>query len=763
MSDASLYLNEELVELNQRGKSLYSAFKNKIRTKEETPVIYHSVVNDDTKKLPLIVRKAYAIKEVLSEMPVTINESELIVGTATKYSVGKGGLFPEYATKDELEKAGKKHLSPYSVWGHYVPNYRRVLSLGIKGLKEEAKRRLTDTKKSKNADPKKAAFYEAVLVCCDAVVTLAHRHAAACSGAADGEKDPDRKEELLKISRICMNVPEYPPRSFHEALQAFWLLHITFHSTLNLIPVGRFDQYIYPFLKKDLQNGTITLQQAQELVDCLWLKFNERYKEREMVQDRLDPYAFHLGGLTFSLDKDILHQLWLQNMILGGQTPEGKDATNPLTYLCLNATGKYAVSNPTVTVRFFKGSPKELFEKTAEIILQGGGQPTIYNDEAIVPALMKTGIPIEEARDFSNDGCWETLIPGKTEFRYYLINSALCVDLALNRGVCRKSGQKLGIDTPDPATFTSLEDIVEAYNKQLNHQVEKYMSNVVDYYGSLYDISPLPFLSATVDDCMETGKDITQGGAKYIIHAMILLGFSHAVDSLAGLGKLVFEEGSVRMTELLGALDENFEGSEVLRQVLVTRGPKYGNDDDYADGIAKKLLGSYAEMLRSNARSYPSCRVKFLPGVGTFEFYALGGKTVGALPDGRLSGEPVSSNFSPSLGSALQGATATVNSFSKMNFEELPVGSPLDLSLDKRAFEGKDGPGRLTAFIRSFLDKGGNMLTVNINSVEELKRAQKEPEKYRHLRVRVGGWQAYFIDLTKEHQDHQIARLELYG
>jgi pyruvate formate-lyase/glycerol dehydratase family glycyl radical enzyme len=763
MIDIYIYLKKEFMELNQREKALYSRLQNEMHTKREIPPIYHSVLNEDTEDLPLIIRKAYAFRQVMSEMPVTVNEKELIVGMAAKSSVGKGGLFPEYATEEEKESAKEKDISPYSVWGHYVPNYPRIFKSGLKGLREDADRRLNDVRKLKNANSDRGAFYEAVIICCDAVGTLAHRYAAVASRLADREQGKGRKQELRKISQICMNVPEYPPETFQEALQSFWFLHLTFHSTLNLIPIGRFDQYIYPFLQKDLENRTLTLRQAQELIDCLWLKFNERYKDRELVQDFLDPYAFHVGGLKIELDKDILHQLWLQNMILGGQTPEGKDATNPLTYLCLNATQKYELSNPTVTVRFFKNTPRGLLKKTAEIIQQGGGQPAIYNDEVIIPALLKAGIPIEEARDYANDGCWETLIPGKTEFRYYLINSALCVDLALNRGYCRKCGKKLGIDTPDPITFTSFEDLLEAYKLQLDHQIRKYMSIVVNYYGSLYEIAPLPFLSATVDDCMEKGLDITQGGAKYIIHALLLLGFSHAVDSLAAVKKLVYEEGSVSMGELLDALSNNFEGNEALRQMLITRGPKYGNDDDYSDHLAKELLSSYVEIVRTNARAYQSCRIKFFTGVATFEFFIMGGLMVGALPSGRLSGEPVSSNFSPSLGSALEGATATVNSFTKINFEDLPSGSPVDLSLDKRVVDGKEGLDRLVAFIQSFLDKGGNMMTISINSVEDLKRAQEEPEKYRHLRVRVGGWQAYFVDLTKEHQDHQIARLELYA
>ncbi len=763
MEDITLCLDGSLLERNKRESFLLQQLENEMHTGKEVIATYHSVLTEETVKLPLIIRKALAFKQALTEMPVAIKEQELIVGIVAKSSVGKGSLFPEYATEAEKEKAKQKYVSPFSIWGHYVPGHTRILKNGLKGIEAQALRCLQSLKGHDRKDQEKRDFCQAVVICCNGVVALAHRYATLAADLAVREKDEKRKAELEKISRICSRVPERRPETFHEALQSFWFVHLTFHSTLNLVPVGRFDQYLFPFLQKDLQNGTLSAREAQELIDCIWFKFNERYRDRILVEDFLDPYAFHLGGMQVKLDKGILHQLWMQNMILAGQTPQGTDATNLLTYLCLNATQKYELSNPTVTVRFFRGSPPELLEKTCQIIQLGSGQPTVYNDEVIVPAIERTGVPIEEARDYANDGCWETLIPGKTEFRYHLINSALCMDLALNKGWCRKCGKKEGIDTSDPLGFSSFAQVMEAYKRQLDHQIETLMALVVDYYGCLNEIAPVPFISATVDDCLKEGLDITQGGAKYIVHALLLLGLSHAIDSLAAVKKLVYEEGLVELKELLVALDTNFEGREDLRQILITRGPKYGNDDDYSDDVAKELLGYFAQRVKEHAEAYRASKIRFVTGVGTFEWFMMGGNMVAALPDGRLSGEGVSSNFSPSLGSALEGPTATVNSFTKMNFLDLPSGSPLDLSLDKKAFAGPEGLGRLISFVKTFMEKGGNMLTISVNSVEDFRRAQLEPEKYRHLRVRVGGWQAYFVDLTKEHQDHQIARLLLYA
>jgi len=731
--------------------------------KKEVWVGDNTILNEENRGLPLIIRKAKAFEKVLTEMPVEIKDEELIVGVVRMGSIGTGMPFPEYATEEEKKRAASKKTSPRSVWGHYVPGYPKLLGEGLSGIKEEASQRLERLKQGKNPDQEREDFYEAVIICCDAVKSLSHRYADLASERAREETEPRRKSELERISQICSRVPENPPESFYEAAQSFWFLHLTFQSTLNMVPIGRFDQYTYPFLKKDLEEGRFTLRETQELVDCLWIKFNERSQTKELTEDFLDPYAFHLGGIKVTLDKDVLHQLWLQNVILGGQTPQGEDATNLLTFLCLNATHKFELTNPTVSVRFSPGSPQELLRKTCEIIQSGGGMPAIYNDEAIVPALVDFDIPIEEARGYTNDGCWETLIPGKTEFRYHLINSSLCMELALNRGYGRLRGQKEGADTPDPLSFASFAEVMDSFKIQLDYQIEKLVSIVVKLYGCLYQIAPIPFLSSTVEPCLEKGLDITQGGAKYVINALLLLGLSHAVDSLASVRKLVFEDGVVSMPELLEALDKNFEGREDLRQILITRAPKYGNDDDYADDIAKEILSYFVERVKEHSQAYPESKVRFYTGVGSFEFYVLGGKMVGALPDGRLSQEAVSSNFSPSLGMSMEGPTSIVNSFAKINFLDLPTGSPLDLSLDKKSLEDEEGLERLMAFVRSFLDKRGNMLTISVNSVEELRRAQREPEKYRHLRVRVGGWQAYFVDLTREHQDHHIARLEQYA
>ena len=725
-----------------------------------------SILNEKTRKEPLIIRKALAFKKVLSEMPIEIKQDELIVGIIRMGSIGRGMLFPEYATKEEKREAAKKKTSPYSVWGHYTPGYPSLLEKGLVGIREEANAKLRELIQG-DENEKKQNFYRAVIICCDGVKTIAQRYANLALKIAEKEKDNSRKRELLKIAEICKWLSENPPRSFHEALQSCWFGHLTFQSTLNFTPLGRFDQYMFPFLQNDLEKGNLTLDQTQELIDCLWIKFNNRAQSRGLTEDHLGQYALCIGGYDAvkDLDKEILFQMWQQNIILGGQDSKGKDATNILTYLCLNATQKLYMTNPTVTVRFFKDSFSALLKRSCEVLKDGYGMPVIFNDEVIIPGLQKLGIPLEEARDYTNDGCWETLIPGKTEFRYTLICAPCCLERALNKGYSRITGEREGIETKNPYAFISFREIMDAFKSQFDYEIKKIMDIIINYYGCLYNIAPVPFLSSLMDDCLKEGKDITEGGAKYVIHAMLLLGLSHVADSLAAIKKLVFEDKVISWFELLKSLEDNFLDREDLRQMLITRAPKYGTDSDYVDELAREVLDYFVQRVKYYDQNYgdKKKKIKFSTGAGSFEWYVVGGKYVGATPDGRLAAMPFSTNLSPSAGRAVKGLTAAINSFTKLNLVDLPIGSPLDIGVEKKILGGEEGLKRLIALVQSFLDKGGNMLSINANSMEELREAQREPDRHRDLMVRVAGWQAYFVDLTHEHQDSIIARIEQYG
>ena len=733
-------------------------------------------VMDDPKvrRQPLIIRQARAFEKVMREMPIAFGEDDLFAGRMALESpplvIGRG-TFPDYVTPEEAADAAAKGLSIKSVYGHIVPSYPRLLEKGLGGIKRDAQAqlaRLAGLADSPEVQEKRD-FLEAVVITLDAVVALAHRWADLAEVEAR-RAGPARAMELWRIAEACQQVPENPPRSFFEALQSFWLVHVAFHTTLNHMAAGRFDQYMYPFYHCDLAAGVLIQEEAQGLLDFLWLKFNERaLADREAVEESVDVQAietslekawrerspFGSGQKLEARDRIDANNHWLQNVILGGQTPDGRDAANELSLMCLEAYRKLQMTNPVMTVRLHRSSPDWLVRKTCEVIREGGGMPAIFSDEVFVPALEAMGIPREDALDYTNDGCWETIVPGRTEFRFTRFGFLRCLEWALNRGRCRVDGKLEGLDTGDPRRFASFDEVLEAFKRQLDYMIRGIVEARVQGYGAVYDIAPQPFVSALLEGPIEKMTDMTRGGAKHVIYPLIADGVPHAVDSLVAVKKVIFEDRAATMAELIDALDANFEGREDLRQRLLAA-PKYGNDDDYADSVGRACLEYYVARTREHASRYPWMR--FPTGVGTFSWYVAIGGGLGATPDGRLARQPVSSNFSPALGADLNGPAAAILSHAKMGLRDFPTGSPLDLRLDGNLFEGEEGLERLMALVRTFVEVGGSMLTLTIADVETLRAAQREPEKYRSLRVRMGGWSAYFTALSKEQQEHHIRR-----
>jgi choline trimethylamine-lyase len=447
---------------------------------------------------------------------------------------------------------------------------------------------------------------------------------------------------------------------------------------------------------------------------------------------------------------------WQQNVILSGYHPDGSDATNELTYMALEATRKFALANPVVTVRLNRNSSEELLKKCAECLQTSGGYPFIHNDDANIEALVKLGISKEEANIYANDGCWECTIPGKTEFRYSNIETLLCLELVLNRGKRRISGEMDGPDTGDPVQFDTFEKLYAAFEQQIKSKVDSFVETIEQYYGSVYDIAPDPFMSSLVDDCILKAKDLTEGGARYILHSPLVAGLANTANSLAAIKKFVYEEKKLTLPELMNILDTDFEGQEDVRQMLLNRAPKYGNDDNYADDLVLKVLESYTNIVNEKAKNYDW--IMFPCGVGTFERYIILGEGIGATPDSRKAGEWISANCGPSVGSGKGGLSALINSFTKIDFSRLPAGSPLNLKVSPGFVVGEEGKHNLVSLLRVFLELKGNMMTLIVHDTETLKKAQKEPENYRNLKVTVGGYQVYFTLLSKEHQDFHIAR-----
>ena len=439
--------------------------------------------------------------------------------------------------------------------------------------------------------------------------------------------------------------PAGPTQTFWQGLQAVWLLHMVFHSTMNGNAMGRLDQYLWPWLERDLERGELDLQGAQELVDCFCLKFNERAKATEEqrpeareeepsgpIRRTRHSTSSQLGARRDQIDAT---NHWLQNIIVGGLTSDGVDGTNPLTFLLLESYGRNEMTNPLLTVRVHRDSPDLLLRQVCEVLKEGGGMPAIFNDERLVPALEDLGFPIAEARDYTNDGCWETIIPGRTDFVFQRLSLMLCLEWALNRGRSRLDGSQLGVDTGDPRGFRSFEEVWSAFLVQLDTMVERTVTRVVDTIDDRHTIAPVPLLSALIDGAIQSRKDMTAGGAKYRTFGMLAESAAHAIDSLVAIKTLVFEQREASMAELCDALDANFAGFESLRTRLQDV-PHYGNDDDRADPMGQDVIAAFAETVDRHARDH-AATVRFPCGVATFSWYIGIGQGLGASPDGRIS------------------------------------------------------------------------------------------------------------------------------
>jgi formate C-acetyltransferase len=460
---------------------------------------------------------------------------------------------------------------------------------------------------------------------------------------------------------------------------------------------------------------------------------------------------------------------WGENIMLSGVRADGRDGTNDLTYLCLNALDKFSLTDPVVTVRLHKGSPRRLLERVAESLKTGGGFPFIDNDDAIIAGYVQAGIPLQDAREYANSNCWETLIAGRSDQELVRgMNLLLALELALNRGISSVYGE-MGPDTGDPTRFAEFEDLIRAWERQLDHMLQA----GIDFIGQAIEDGTLehsghgafsynPLLSALMRDCIQNERDVLKGGARYTIWTVMAEAFGNTVDSLAAIKKLVYDdrprsERSATLGELLRALEANWEGYASLRQTVLNRTPKYANDDDDADQIGRRLLRAFIDRTRAYARRWAP-RTLFVPTVGTFSWYQSIGHEVGASLDGRYAQDAVTSNMSPVYGADRSGLPAAINSAVKMFGSELPGGAPVDLRASKGAFVGQAGTERLVALIQAFVALGGNMMTLTVTDAEELRNAMREPEKYRHLRVRMGGWTAYFCQLGHEQQELQLRR-----
>ena len=744
-------------------------------------------INPELKKETLVVRKAHAQAYVCEALPVKIKEDELITGNPNQNSVAWGFTFPVYFTKEESYVAEKHELSKCSVWGHHPPAWEKIINYGTSGVKKEIRKQLEMEKAGPEPDKSKLDEYKAMIISLEGLECYAERFALEARRLASIENDPVRKAELQEIQRVCNSVPLNPAQNLHEALQSYWFTYCILNSSGEFIPLGRFDQYVFPLYKKDLKDKKISTEHAVDLIGSFLIKCNERIIiDTKKAENHWDFGLFsqgtvpdeaaaesHTGGyadwaLSWDDGQDYNADCnynygqsgndWLMNCIVGGVDSEGNDATNDISYLVIDLMHDMKLLMPTLGARVHKNCPDSFRTKIAEVLRFGQGEPMIYNDDTIIPGFVDIGVPVEDARHYTNDGCWETLIPGKSHFSYAIIYGLQCLEWALFRGKSLVRNTNEAIDTGDPERFEGFEDLYKAFLIQMYARMDFHCHRRLENLGLSYMIAPDPLMSSLTYDCISTGRDISQDGAKYIFHLLTFSGFASVVNSLIAIKKAVFEQSFLSMSDLLEALENNWKGWERERGYILNSIPKFGNDNDETDALASRIMKDYeSHIMRWNSEQN---KILFPVGIGTFENYALHGRTIGASADGRLAKEALASNYSPTPGSDVEGPTAVIKSVTKPDLLRYFCGCPLDLSVISNEFVGEAGTDRLKGLISSFCELGGQILTITSTNVKDLKDARENPEAHKDLRVRMGGLSAYFIAMSPAQQDNIIKRFD---
>ncbi|MEW5956292.1 MAG: glycyl radical protein [Chloroflexota bacterium] len=626
--------------------------------------------------------------------------------------------------------------------GHILPDVEAWLKLGPGGLREkiDVARRRPEVQ-----TPAHQHFYQAALIALQAAQEFMRRYADLARNLANDGADQHRRRELAHIAAACDWLAEYPARDFREALQAVWFLFVLLQieSNASSFSPGRFDQYMRPYLEQDLQSGRLTLPQAQELLEYLWLKFNE------IVLLRSSSSARYFAGFPIGF-----------NLVLGGQLAGGRDATNILSYMCLRAQADLGLTQPNLSIRLHRHSPEEFLQTAAFVISRGSGMPQVFNDEVIIPGQLNRGIAPEDALNYAIVGCVELSTPGKALgwSDSSMFNLTRILELTLFGGRDPHTGEQVGLETPTLAELTSFAELEAAYDRQLAHFVELMVKgcNIVDRLHA--EVYPSPFLSLLVSDCIERGLDVTAGGAHYNFSGPQGVQIANVADSLAALRQAVFDEAWLSAADLLAALRQNFAGREALRQRLIQRVPKYGNDDDRVDQYAQKWGNRYCELVEQ----YPTIRGgTYQPGFYTVSAHMPMGANVGATPDGRHAGAPLADGgLSPTAGRDRRGATATLRSVSKLNLKLASNGALLNMKFLPSFFEGPQALKKFVLLLRGFCRLQIPHVQFNVVSADMLRQAQAQPEAYRSLVVRVAGYSAYFTELDRELQDEIIRRTE---
>lgn len=794
---------------------------------------------------PIITRRAKAFKHILENIPITIRPDELIVGSATKAPRGCQ-TFPEFSyswLEDEFDTIEQRSADPFYIseetkarlkeanayWkgkttselateymaketllaiehnfftpgnyfyngvGHVTVDYAKVLKIGFAGIRAEAECELKKHTVASGDFPKRSHFLNAVIISCDAAILYAKRYAELAKRMAEAEANLERKNELLLIAKNCENVPANGASSFYEACQSFWFVQmlLQIESSGHSISPGRFDQYMYPYYKKDIDANKLTMEFAQELMDCIWVKLNDLNKVRDAASAE--------GFAGYSL---------FQNLICGGQNAEGLDATNDLSFMCLECALHVPLPQPSLSIRVWNCSPHELLIKAGEVTRSGIGLPAYYNDEVIIPSLISRGLSLEDARDYNIIGCVEPQKSGKTEGWHDAAFFNMCrpLEMVFSSGIDK--GVQVSPQTPPVHNIESFEEFFDAYKTHMHYMIQLLVNadNAIDVAHA--ERCPLPFESCMVSDCIARGKALQEGGAIYNFTGPQGFGIANMADSLWAIKKLVFEQEKYTLDDFADALANNYglDMEEAMARKLTTQAvvalakngvkatpddirsiyekisknncsqdkklffaqmledinslDKYGNDCHEIDAFAREVAYTYTRDLEnySNPRGG-----KFQAGLYPVSANVPLGAQTGALPDGRIAYAPVADGVSPASGRDTHGPTAAANSVSRLDHYIASNGTLYNMKFHPSALAGRSGLESFVALVRGYFDQKGSHMQFNVVSRETLLDAQKHPENYKSLVVRVAGYSALFTTLSRTLQDDIINRTEQGG
>ncbi len=591
---------------------------------------------------------------------------------------------------------------------------------------------------------KKQEELKAMALSCDAIIIFAKRHAELARELAAKEEDPVRKKELEEIAEICSYVPANAPRTFREALQMYWFVHLSVITELNTwdsFCPGKLDQHLYPFYKKEIEEGKLTKDSAKELLECFWVKFNNQPAPPKV-------------GVTLNESGTYTD---FCNINIGGVKPDGTDGVNEVSYLLLEVIDEMRILQPSSNVQISRKNPDKFVLKAAEVIREGMGFPSVFNTDAVIKELVIQGKSIEDARCGGTSGCVEVGCFGKEAYILTgYLNLVKILEITLNNGIDKRTGKKLGIETGDPTKFKSMDELMNAFRKQLKYFVDIKIrgNNVIEKIYAEY--MPATFMSIIIDDCIKKGKNYNAGGARYNTRYIQGVGIGSITDSLSSIKYNVFDKKNMDMKKLLDILDADFEGYEKERQIFLNKVPKYGNDDDYADDLMLEAFNAFYDTV--NGRRTVSGgvhRIEMLPTTCHVYF----GSVIGATPDGRKAWTTLSEGISPVQGADRNGPTAVIKSAAKMDHLRTG-GTLLNQKFSPQVVEGKAGLEKMKSLIRAYFKLDGHHVQFNIVSADTLRDAQENPENYQNLIVRVAGYSDYFNNLNKGLQDDIIRRTE---